>query len=115
MIKVSWSPTGHLVNDVFKFNISHYPGVDSVIFVAQLKTAEAGNDAFVELINVTDDRSISELRTGLTEETFVESRNLLDQFPDEEITLRVMIKTQYFRPYSSSIAQIKRAYLFLYR
>lgn len=45
--------------DVYNFNISNYPGVDSVVFIAFLGTYDINSRCFVELFNKTDNVAIN--------------------------------------------------------
>lgn len=110
-------PNGVRVDEVIKFNIDHYPRVDSVVFVADLSSDEEGESVYAELRSVTTDEQIAELETSGTTPRRLESDNIVEAFPQDEdeevdeITLTVRI-----RPESEGTrAFLANAWLFLYR
>jgi len=70
------------------FDITRYPGVDSVIFVLDLKVSGSNAESIVELYNFSDNMKIEngELRTNSTSLIQVRtSMNLLNSIPKKEI------------------------------
>lgn len=112
-IKISGSTSGNLVDEVYKFSIAHYPGVDSVVFAAKMYTTDPENTAIVELVNSTDGESIISVQTNSTESSIHESSIPLYRLPEKEITLRVIVKAQ--NQSLSQPARVAKAVLFLYR
>lgn len=105
------NPDGAVADELIKFDISYYAEVDSAIFVAKASTTDSEVPAIVELINETDQDTLATLQTTSTSPDLLESENILNQFPAEEITLSVSI-----RPDGDGTAFIRDdVYLFLYR
>jgi len=107
------SSTGQFVDEVLKFNVGYYPGVDSVVFVAKMWTTDPSNAAVAELRDSTNDVVLTSIETSNHFNIVVESGNILDRFPEEEITLSVWIRTN--SPTSFETTRLEKAFLFLYR
>lgn len=109
------STDGVVVGGLLKFSPGNYPGVDSIIMVANPYVGDVNNTSHLELYNRTDNQPIpnSLLSSGtlLDGLSFQETGNLLHNFPDKEIHVgfRVRSATQGKFAASGSV------YLVLYR
>ena len=98
---------------VTKFDVDNYTGVNRIIFSASICSSEANNDCIVELYNVTDDVSIAQsvVQTNSTTPIWVDSDNIINEFPAGEIDLGIKIRSQTDGVHVSCW----RAVIFLYR
>jgi hypothetical protein len=91
--------------DLYNFNISNYPGVDSVVFIAFLGTYDINSKCFIELFNKTDNVPIN--NSILESNRFVadnpgqppyemkQTGNIYHDLPkNKEITLTYRIKSE---------------------
>ncbi len=108
----SWvmSPNACLLT---KFNIENYIGVNRIVFSAAIESANGANNCFVELYDLTNDVPISQstVQTNSTTVVWVDTINIFSQFPDEEITLGVRIRSEI----NGIQVRCRRVALFLYR
>jgi len=98
---------------LIKFNIDHYPGVDSAVFVSLIETEDSISACNLQLFNLTDSLLMpsSIVKTNSIDEIMVESGNCLSEFPHKEIDLSIAIKSD-----SGGIeVSTTECYLFLYR
>jgi hypothetical protein len=98
-----------------KFNIDYYPGVDSVIYTVNAAITGQDNKGYIELYNLTDNKSIDgSLITATDNQTdnyvLYQSGNLLKGLPHKEITIGIRIKGEV-----SKDVRIYQCYLYLYR
>ena len=100
------------VDSLIAFNLSHYPGVDSAVFVARISVdAEQGTPkGFAYLVHSSESDTLAEVST--TSGGFVDlySENIVDQLPTQNSTLTVAVDGT-----SGSTVGIGRALLLLYR
>ena len=100
-------------DNIHKFNIDYYGGVDSVIY-SFYSFVQNGNYGTIELYNFTDSIPIEgSLINVLSNEAgaIYQSRNLAAAFPHKEITLGLRLKGSVQGNYLNAIA----GYLYLYR
>jgi hypothetical protein len=104
-----------ITRSLLKFNKTYYPGVDSIIFVAEPYVSDPSNNCILELYNITDQQVIpgSTLTSNvLVPGTFIQTGNIYNNLPDDkEITLGLSQRSskEGFYSYTGS------CYLFLYR
>jgi len=105
--------SGFVYGTLFKFNRANYPGVDSALFLAQLRTDSISSPCIVSLYNLTDSTIIpnSTLISSSTSFEWVQSGNILSALPQKEIDLAVLIRASH----QGTMAQIGANYLFLMR
>ena len=109
--------------DLYKFNISNYPGVDSVVFMAFLGTDDSNTTCSVELFNKTDNVPIND--SILESNRYVggnpanppyemkQTGNIYNDLPpNKEITLTFRIKSE---TEGVSVLTGFRCYLYLYK
>jgi hypothetical protein len=77
------------------FNKNNYKYCKSIIFKASMLTMTGGCTCYLELYNCTDSTVIpnSALSTSSRENVWVESRNLINDFPDKNIDLTLKLRT----------------------
>ena len=99
---------------LIKFNKNYYVNVDSIIFICSFgNDGSSAASAFVNLYNVTDSLPIANslLQNNTNPYVWVESGNLLDELPSEEINLAIRIRSE-----TQGIGVgIASAFLLLYR
>ena len=78
---------------MMKFNKNNYSNVDSIIFSPRFDTSP-GKQTVVQFYNLTDDVVISNSKVVANnpEPANVDSDNIFDDLPDEEITLSMLVK-----------------------
>ncbi len=113
----SWSicyPGGYITN----FKISNYVDIDSVIFCANMGSSDSSADCILELFDVTDSVVVggSSLITNATGQyspgwPWLYSGNLINSFPDKEISLAFRIRTNK----QGSTVEVNTAVVLLYR
>jgi hypothetical protein len=111
----STSTTPITGGQLVKFSKNNYPGVDSIILVANPYVDDVTNTSNVELYNITDDVPInnskivsSNLFSGTT---FQQTGNVYGQLPDKEITLGIKFSSGTDGKFASSGS----CFLILYR
>ncbi len=104
---------GENYQGLMKFNVDHFIGVDSVVFICELCTKEDTTKCMARLFNSTDNTPIfsSYIETYSTEYEWVESGNIFQELPKKEITLTIQVKSSNM---GSDVTQ-GWAYLILYR
>jgi len=102
------------IDNIYKFNIDNYEGIDSVIYTIWSEVPNPGNKCTIELINITDDTVISgsliEVMAN-AEMTQYQSGNLVSAFPKKEITIGIRLKGQNPDQFANAVG----GYLYLYR
>ena len=80
---------------IVKFNKTYYVNVDSIIFLAFLRSSDTSAVCKLELFNVTDNVGIdtSLIQSKDTTYKLVESKNIFKELPSTEITLAVKISS----------------------
>lgn len=98
------------------FNISDYTGIDSAFFVVAMKSDGAHSECSAMLYNMTDSADISGSQVSLLDSSwqYVESNNILTEFPKKKINLCLKAKNQY-DDFDSGSAEISFFMLILYR
>ncbi len=98
---------------IIKFDIDNYVGVDTVMFVAYLKTADPSADCMLELYDATDSTFIKggSIESNSTQGVWVQSSNVYSNLPHKEITLTAYIKSGK----NGVVVNAYPIYLFLYR
>jgi len=111
----STSTTPVIGGELIKFSKNNYPGVDSIIFVANPYVSDVANTSNVELYNLTDNVPInnSKITTGnlYGYRSFLQTQNVFNQLPDKEITLGIRFSSGN----AGMFAAVGSAYLILYR
>lgn len=101
---------------VIRFSPLNYGSLDSIIFCANLFSGNSNAHCIAELYNITDSLSIlkSSVSAGypgsLMQVPWVLSGNILNSFPDKEITLAVRVRTDQ----QGMCVEIDSAVLLLY-
>lgn len=100
---------------LLKFSKKNYPGVDSIILVANPYVDDVTNTSNVELYNITDNLPInnSKITTSnlFSATTFLQTGNVFGQLPDKEITLGIRFSSGTDGKFASSGS----SFLILYR
>ncbi len=82
-------------DNLYKFNIDYFIGVDSVIYTIWSSVPTAGNKCSIELFDITDNQPIAgsliEATTN-SEAVLYQSSNIKSGFPHKEITIGLRIK-----------------------
>ena len=80
-----------------EFNISNYPGVDSVVLLANPYATTSGGQARLELYNMTDNVAIANSEITATEgdyyNYFHASTNIFSSLPKKKVTLGLRLTT----------------------
>jgi hypothetical protein len=101
-------------NNLFKFNIDYYPGVDSVIYTIWSSVSGAGNKCSIELFNITDNiplpGTLIEAPTN-SAPVLYQSPNIKNSFPHKEIEIGLKIKGDI----SGQTVNAVTGFLYLYR
>jgi len=101
--------------ELIKFSKKNYPGVDSIIFVANPYVADITNTSIVELFNVTDNVPINNGKITTSRlydaQAFLQTGNVYNQLPDKEITLGIRFSSGT----SGKFAATGSCFLILYR
>jgi len=110
------SATPIVVGQLPRFSIANYPGVDSVVLVANPYVWPGGsNTAIIELYNKTDGAIIAGSRITSNRQfdnrVFVSSSNIYSSFPNKDITLGIRVASSVE---GQSVAT-GELYLYLYR
>ncbi len=107
------STTGILLGELIEFDIGNYPGIDSAVFTARIRSLESTTNAIAELYNSTDEVVIdnSTVMTNSISDVTVFSGNIYDDLPSQKVNLNVRLRSE-----ADGTAVINgKAYLFLYR
>ncbi|WP_026970238.1 DUF7151 family protein [Algoriphagus terrigena] len=102
------------VNNIQKFNIDDFAGIDSVIYTIWTDVPHADNTNSIELFNITDNIEIAGSKitaTSNSTRTLYQSSNIIDGFPHKEITLGLKFKGANPGQFVSATG----GYLYLYR
>ncbi len=96
---------------IIKFNKNNYNNVKSIVFGASMYTSNSSGNCLVELWDLTNNVKITNaaLSTSSTTEIYVETENILDYLPDQEITLAIKIASGT----EDVGAWVSKAYLFI--
>jgi len=101
-------------NNLYKFNIDDFAGIDSVIYTIWTSVPDAGNSNSIELFNITDNIGIADSQITATSNstpTLYQSSNIINGFPHKEITLGLKFKGTN----PGQVVNATGGYLYLYR
>jgi hypothetical protein len=101
-------------NNLYKFNIDDFVGIDSVIYTIWTSVPDAGNSNSIELFNITDNIGIAGSQITATSNstpTLYQSSNIINGFPHKEITLGLKFKGTN----TGQVVNATSGYLYLYR
>lgn len=97
---IYWTTTTSFMYDEFNgipdFNINNFQGVDSIIFGAYLQSSNTNTNCTLEIYDFTNGTVIanSSISTNSSDYIWVTtSQNLIDQFPNEAIDLRLRMSS----------------------
>lgn len=96
-----------------KFKSDNYADIKSIIFSAKITTTDPSSNCLVDLYNLTDDEPIpnSLIQSTNLNGEFVESDNIIDDFPDTEIDIAIRIRSEI----DGVWVNIHSAEIYLYR
>ena len=105
---------GFFIGKLEKFNKNYWPGVDSIVFVTNLLTANYSSLASADLYNSSDHSVItnSTVSTRNTSSTKFISKNIFNDLPDKEIDLTIQLRSENSQ-YQAMLTG--KSYLLLYR
>ena len=106
--------SGFFIGDIINFNKQNYIGVDSAVFVANIRAGNSTTLGYAELYDETNGQVISNsiVSTTNTNFTTLESGNLFDNLPDGTVNLTIQVRSET----SGVTTSINgKNYLFLYR
>jgi len=106
--------SGFFIGILEKFNKNYWPGVDSIVFVTNLLTANNVSLASADLYNSSDHSVIinSTVSTYNTSSTKLISENIFNDLPDKEIDLTIQLRSENSQ-YQAMLTG--KSYLLLYR
>jgi|GEM_PF-2519400 len=106
--------SGFYIGVLEKFNKNYWPGVDSIVFVTNLLTANNVSLASADLYNSSGNSVInnSTVSTNNTSPTKLISKNIFNDLPDNEIDLTIQLRSENSQ-YQAMITG--KSYLLLYR
>ena len=98
---------------IVKFNKAYYVNIDSIIFLAFLRSSDTNAVCTLELFNVTDNVGIdsSLIQSKDTTYKLVESKNIFKDLPSKEITLAVKISSSK----QGTLVEALQPVVYLYR
>jgi hypothetical protein len=111
----------HPLTFITNFDKDYYVGVDSLIFNVNIGSTNLNTNCIVELFNLTDNQPISNSLLFTNDTTkfpysflggkWCKSANLLNSFPNKEITVAVRFKSDRY----GTLVNINKGMLLLYR
>lgn len=106
--------SGFYLGVLEKFNKNYWPGVDSIVFVTNLLTANSVSLASAELYNSSGNYVInnSTVSTNSTSPVKLISKNIYNDLPDNEIDLTIQLRSENSN-YQGMVTG--KSYLLLYR
>lgn len=106
--------SGFFIGTLEKFNKNYWPGIDSIVFVTNLQTANSVSFASADLFDSSNNSIIthSTVSTNSTSPTKLVSDNIYNDLPDGEIDLTIQLRSESIQ-YQSFISG--KSYLLLYR
>ncbi len=111
----SSSTTGFRFGEgLIKFDITSWIGVDSVVFIPNIRTSDGSVNAFAELYDGTNNSTISETTVSTNSTSYVrlESDNIYESLPQEQIDLFMQFRIE---DASANAWTTGKSFLFLYR
>lgn len=108
----AWQARGE-AQALHDFDIRDYPGVDSVVLVAYMQSAQPGARLHMRLFNHTDTLEIpgSDITPSITSGQYVHSANIRAALPNRRITIGFMLRANR----KDDAAGVMNPTLYLYR
>lgn len=90
------STTRFKLGELTRFDIRDWENANSIKYNSIVRTTDINNNVILELYNETDNSIISEstITSNNLEFEIIESANLVDNFPEKEITLSLYIRSE---------------------
>ncbi|MEQ9309753.1 MAG: hypothetical protein RLN90_09885 [Balneolaceae bacterium] len=106
--------SGVILGDLVEFSKNNYIGVDSIVFVPNIRTDNPSFTAFADLYDNTNNTVIvgSTVSTTNTVQTFVRSGNIYNALPTDQVDLAIQFRVESA---SASTLTSGPSYLMLYR
>ncbi|WP_203256358.1 DUF7151 family protein [Hyunsoonleella ulvae] len=103
--------------ELIDFDKRNWIGVDSIVFIPKIRSHNTSNTAFADLYDLTNDRVIDNSTVSTTSDTYIhiESPNIFDDLPEEEINLSIQLRTENLIPNNCNVYLTGSSYLMLYR
>jgi hypothetical protein len=88
------------------FNKNDYKGCKSIILSASLKSFTADNNCYLEIYDLTNNKVISKstIATNSIDLKWINSDNLLSEFPDSDIDISLRLRTEKENVYVQCLA-----------